>query len=129
MREQAKSWMESASFDLLLIEEICENELLTHMVAFHSQQAIEKIFKAVLEEHEERVSKTHDLTMLSEKIKKLLNIEFDYDILDQMNELYIEARYPTELGLLPKGKPTKEIANQFYKYAEKLYKLIKEKYN
>jgi HEPN domain-containing protein len=129
MRKQAKSWMEAASSDLILIEEIQDNELLTHMVAFHSQQAIEKIFKAVLEENEERVPKTHDLTTLSEKINKLLNIGFDYDILDQMNELYIEARYPTDLGLLPNGKPTKEVANQFYKYAKDLYELVEKKYN
>jgi HEPN domain-containing protein len=129
MKEQAKSWFESAFSDLLVIEEIIENEFLTHMVAFHSQQTIEKILKAVLEEHEERVLKTHDLITLSEKANKFIKINFDYDVLDQMNELYIESRYPTEIGLLPNGKPTKEISNEFYNYARNLYNLIKETYS
>jgi len=129
MKEQAKSWFESASSDLLVIEEIIENEFLTHMVAFHSQQTIEKILKAVLEEHEERVLKTHDLITLSEKANKFIKINFDYDVLDQMNELYIESRYPTEIGLLQNGKPTKEISNEFYNYARNLYNLIKETYS
>lgn len=129
MKEQARSWFESASSGLLVIEEIIDNEFLTHMVAFHSQQTIEKILKAVLEEHEERVLKTHDLITLSEKANKFVKINFDYDIFDQMNELYIESRYPTEIGLLPNGKPTKKVSNEFYKYARNLYNLIKETYS
>ena len=48
MKRQAKGWLDAASDDLLLIEEIIEKDQLTHMAAFLSQQAIEKAFKAIL---------------------------------------------------------------------------------
>ena len=59
MKKQAENWLKSAKDDLILIEEIINNDLLTHMVAFHSQQAIEKSFKAILEEKEAKVPKIH----------------------------------------------------------------------
>ena len=127
MKKQAESWLESAKSDLLVIEGIIENDLLTHMVAFHAQQAIEKTLKAVLEEKDQRISKTHNLTVLSENVLKEIEYEFDLDLIDQLNELYIESRYPTELGLLPSGKPTKEISEKFYEYAKQIFVDIKEK--
>ncbi len=36
-----RDWLESAYYDLLVIENIIENSHLTYMVAFHAQQAIE----------------------------------------------------------------------------------------
>jgi len=42
-------WIKAASDDLLVIEKIIDNEELTHIVAFHSQQAIEKSLKSLLE--------------------------------------------------------------------------------
>ena len=44
MKKQAKGWLDSAKDDLLLIGEINDSDNLTHMVAFHSQQVIEKSF-------------------------------------------------------------------------------------
>ena len=61
MKKQTKSWLRAATDDLTVIEEIIENDELSHMVAFHAQQAIEKCFKAVLEEKESLVPKLHDL--------------------------------------------------------------------
>ena len=48
MKSTTSAWLVAAKDDLLLVEQICQNEELTHMVAFHAQQAIEKSFKAVL---------------------------------------------------------------------------------
>jgi len=39
------------------------------MVAFHSQQAIEKSIKAILEEKETKVPKIHNIITLKEKIE------------------------------------------------------------
>ncbi len=46
MRSQAKAWLDSARDDLRVAEEIIDKDELTHMVAFHCQQAMEKSFKA-----------------------------------------------------------------------------------
>ena len=31
------------------------------------------------------------------------NLQIDEDVLDEMNQVYIESRYPADLGLLPGG--------------------------
>ncbi len=46
--QMAKEWLESANGDLKTIEEIINNDYLTHIAAFHSQQCVEKSFKALL---------------------------------------------------------------------------------
>ena len=126
MKEQANNWLKAAKDDLLLIEEIKENDNLTNMVAFHAHQAIEKSFKSILEEKEGEVLKIHNIITLRGKIEKYISLELDQDIFDQLNELYIDSRYPTELGLLPYGKPTGEIAIKFYEEAKKINKLVKQ---
>lgn len=72
MSEQARGWLEAARDDLLIIEKIIDEEHLTHMVAFHAQQSIEKSFKAVLEQQKENVPKTHDIIVLSKAISKYI---------------------------------------------------------
>ena len=38
-----------------------------------------------------------------------------------MDAVYIEARYPGEMGLLPTGKPTTEEATELYRFAEVIF--------
>jgi HEPN domain-containing protein len=61
MKKQAESWLKAARSDLIVIEEIVDREDVAHMVAFHSQQAIEKSYKAALEEHDQVIPKTHNI--------------------------------------------------------------------
>ncbi len=42
-------WMKAANDDLILLNDIKNNEQITNLTAFHSQQAVEKTLKAVLE--------------------------------------------------------------------------------
>ena len=126
MKKQAKSWLEAAYDDILVIENIKSVEDLSHMVAFHSQQSIEKAFKAILEEHNERIPKTHNLIALLQKVEQYINVEINNSIIAQLNELYIEARYPADFGLLPEGKPSKEKAINFYRYAVEIFELASE---
>ncbi len=128
MKKQAKGWLDAAFDDLRVIEEILSEDDLTHMVAFHSQQAIEKAFKAILEEQELNVPKTHDLIPLHNLIKNSIDIDIEIDLLQQINSLYIGARYPSDLGLLPDGKPSKEIAKQMYLLAKEIVEHIKQKW-
>ena len=37
MKKITKEWIQSAESDLLLIQEIISNQLLTHLAAFHAQ--------------------------------------------------------------------------------------------
>jgi len=124
MRKAAEEWLASAQDDLETIAEVVENPRLTNIVAFHAQQCIEKCFKALLEEREERVPNIHNLVTLLAKVEGSLDESIDEDLLERLNQLYIEARYPGERGLLPEGKPPPDEAHRFYQFTQSIYEQI-----
>ncbi len=52
MKKITEDWIKSARLDLDNISKIFNEEHLTPVIAFHSQQAIEKCLKALMEEHQ-----------------------------------------------------------------------------
>lgn len=123
MRNFTKEQLKAANDDLLTINEIVDNSFLTHITAFHAQQCVEKAMKAILEEYEIDYPKIRKLV----KLKTLVPVELkdiDEDMLFILDDLYIESRYPGELGLLPNGKPTLEDAKEFYQFAQQLFNQI-----
>lgn len=124
MKKATTGWLESAKMDLDSLELIKDQSHLTPVIAFHSHQAVEKVLKAVLEEKQQNVAKTHDLIFLFKKTAKLIFPDLDRDVLKRLNELYIDARYPGELGLLLEGKPALKDANQFYEFAKNIYNQV-----
>ena len=116
----ALEWLKSANDDLMLVSSIIENAELTHMVAFHCQQAVEKALKAALEFAGRDVPQKHDLLTLKDRVGGCVAINNE-DILELLNSLYIDARYPGSLGLLPDGKPTLAEAKEFFQFAQTVY--------
>jgi HEPN domain-containing protein len=92
------------------------------MVAFHAQQAIEKSLKAILENEENRIPKVHKLQNLINRVN--VDIDFDENIIEVLDELYIESRYPGDLGLLPEGKPSLDNAESFYDTAQYIFEEV-----
>ncbi len=125
MKFLAGEWLRSAESDIETIAEIIDNLHLTHVVAFHSHQCIEKCLKAVFEECEMEIDKVHNLLKLYKDISGVINIDFDQDKLELLSKLYIDSRYPSELGLLPNGRPTTGDAKEFYRFATDIYDKIK----
>jgi len=121
MKKITKDWLASAESDLLLIRMILSQENLTHLSAFHAQQSIEKTFKAVVEENDLGLIKTHSLETLFNRVRKSFSQEVDTNLLTLLDQLYLDARYPGELGLLPNGKPSAIEAKEFYTLALQLY--------
>ncbi len=126
MKRQVSNWLKHAEIDLLSAEKLLEDDSLSQSVAFHSHQAIEKSFKAILEENNFRIPKTHDLEKLLGMIQEIgVIIEgIDEDILAQINDVYLDSRYPTDVGLIPEGIPSVEKAINFYRLAEFVYDKI-----
>jgi HEPN domain-containing protein len=104
---------------------IASDEYLTHMVAFHSQRCIEKSLKAVVEEYELGPIRIHNLGRLFEIVRPKVIFDADVVLIEKLDKLYIDARYPGELGLLPNGKPTRADARQFYEFATSIYEQVK----
>ena len=123
MRPMTKEWLKAAYDDILVIEKIYSDELLSHMTAFHSQQCAEKSFKAILEENEIEFPKIHKLRKLQNILPVAIDIQ-DVFIIKTLDELYIESRYPGDMGLLPHGKPTLENAKEFYEFAQDIFNQV-----
>lgn len=124
MKKSALAWMLAAEDDLTLIGEIYSNQSLTHLVAFHAQQAVEKSFKAVIEQYCDSVPKIHALETLLPKVLPYVSFDMDLELLEDLDKLYIDARYPGDLGLLPDGKPTLDDAFEFKQLAEGIFSTI-----
>ena len=128
MDSNALEWLKASNDDLEAIVELLNNPNLTNIASFHAQQSIEKSFKALLESKKIKIQKTHNLEKLHETVKDYINIE-NQNLLELINELYIDSRYPGDLGLLPNGKPTVKDVEGFYEFAKYIYEITKKQIN
>jgi len=125
MKPITEVWLEKAREDLDVVLEIISREHLSGMVAFHSQQAVEKTMKGIIEEFEIGFVKTHNLERLLGVIGKQVNLDVDLNFIKRLDEVYISTRYPSDLGLLPAGKPSIQDAKELYDFADEFYHKVK----
>ncbi len=124
MKAITREWLTRAADDLAAARVLLSQEELTNVVAFHTQQGVEKALKAAIEELDLGLVKTHSLTRLYEMVRPYYPVIADVDMLDRLESVYIEARYPGEMGLLPYGKPTEEKAAGFYRFAQDVFRRL-----
>jgi len=124
MKKTTKEWLSAAEDDLLAAQKLAGEQRLANVVSFHCQQCLEKCFKAIIEESGERSVKSHDLLRLQLNAEIHLS-ESETILIGIINEVYIDARYPGDLGLLPQGKPTLGEVETFIKFCENLFSRIK----
>lgn len=98
-----------------------------NVVAFHCQQCLEKCFKAVIEEQGKPSIKSHDLLRLQLNANIQL-AETETILLGIINEVYIDARYPGDMGLMPHGKPTFGEVENFIHFSETIFYSVKDKF-
>ena len=72
MKSLTEAWLTAAKNDMDVIGRIIADDHLTHIVAFHAQQAVEKCFKALMEEHAVDARKIHSLVTLYAKVEIFL---------------------------------------------------------
>lgn len=126
MKKITAECLDLAFSDLENIRLTMHAEYLTHLVAFHAQQAIEKTFKSILEKVKNDVPKIHNLNKLYSLILEIKpQLIIDLERLEKINEIYTDSRYPRDLGLLPDGKPSTEEAREFYNFALDIYEQVK----
>lgn len=122
MVKMYEEWLKAAYDDIILLNDIIDNKHITNLIAFHSQQVVEKALKGYLEYKKQNIPKIHKIQTLVD----IVDIDFNkYDNLIQLlDSLYIDSRYPGDMGLLPYGKPTIEDAKEFYDFAIKVFNTI-----
>lgn len=121
MKDTTRQWLNFAETDLRTCEKLLDDDFLTNVVAFHSQQVIEKCFKAINEEHGIQLPRIHTLTRLYGSIQNIITFSVDKVMLQKTDTVYTTSRYPSDLGLIPEGKPTKELAVQLCEFAKYIY--------
>ncbi len=89
---------------------------------FHAQQLVEKLLKAEMHRHGVSVPKIHDIVLLADKMQ--LNLPVSREELEFLSSVYIESRYPADIGLLPQGEPTRDDAQQALTIARKVYDFL-----
>lgn len=119
----AHEWIKAALLDLKSIRYLVDDEYLSPIIAFHSQQTIEKCFKALLMSKNINFKKIHSLEKLLSLCDNAVVIN-NYDLIDLLDSLYTESRYPNDIGLLPYGKPTLKDAQEFYKFAQDIFNQV-----
>ena len=122
MKQSTREWLNAAGDDLITIENLLDNPILTNIIAFHAQQAIEKSLKAIIEENGIVFIKTHNLQTLFLKIEEIIPFSVNERIISELDRLYVDTRYPNDLGLMPYGKPTLEEAEIYFQEALKIKK-------
>jgi HEPN domain-containing protein len=125
VKPSASAWLLACEEDLCVVESLLHSGLATGAASFHAQQCVEKALKAVLEEHAGRVPKVHDLDRLFAEAEKYLELEYDEPVVNKLNLLYIESRYPGAFGFLPDGKPTSADVKSFHAFAENIYNTVR----
>jgi len=125
MKKLAEEWLAHADKDLKTIIKIIDEEYLSNVTAFHSHQCIEKCFKALILLKTDKVSKIHNLLKLYGTVRNFFSLDVDIVLLEEVNETYIDTRYPADLGLTPEGDLSLKKAQQFYHLARNLFSQTK----
>jgi len=124
MKQITKNWLSLAEDDLVAAKTLAHEDRLTNLVSFHCQQCLEKCFKALIEEQDKPSIKSHDLL----RLQLYANIQLsgsETNLLGMINEVYIDARYPGDLGLLPNGKPTIQETLEFIQLCDTIFSRVK----
>ena len=124
MKASTKQWLEFAQTDLRSCENNLSDEFVTNVVAFHAQQAVEKAFKALIEEKGIRMSRIHNLSRLKALTEPFLISQIDETELEMLDNVYTSSRYPGDIGLLSTGKPTMNESKELYNIAQRIYNII-----
>lgn len=125
MREATRHWLDFADRDLKSARILAEEPGLAGVSVFHAQQCVEKLLKAVLENEELLIPKTHDLERLMELIRpKAENLKLDEDRLSELSSFYLDSRYPPTLAF-PCGEPTPEDALAMQAFAQEADRAVR----
>ena len=94
-----KVWLGKASNDMLNIDNnLASEDVPWDTVCFHSQQAAEKVLKALLVFNGEKIDRTHDLVALLTQLVEIYPELIQYrEPCQRLNYYAVAVRYPDDL--------------------------------
>jgi len=119
MKDETKQWLGYASENLESAKVLLDSSLFNPCLQ-NTQQAVEKMLKALLVEFSLKFRKTHSIgelvVLLSEKD---LGIEISEDESELLDSIYLPSKYP--LGsILPDFEPDEKICSKCIAIAERV---------
>lgn len=128
MKKLTMQWLRYAADDLRSAKILLEREIYT-IACFHSQQCLEKSLKAILQEKNIKPPRIHNIKILKDMVENALDsiLDISAEEANFLNEVYVEARYPTDIGLLPHGEPTEEDAEKALGIAMRVFAQVEKK--
>ncbi|MBU0693679.1 MAG: HEPN domain-containing protein [Candidatus Omnitrophica bacterium] len=119
-----QEWIEISQYDLQTAEAMFDSGRYLYVV-FMCQQAVEKILKAIyVQKKNELPPRTHNLLYLVDILK--LDIDESKRILfAQLNQFYLESRYPGERNRLAKEMDKNKSLNYLNK-TKQAWKCLKQ---
>jgi HEPN domain-containing protein len=120
-------WLQFAAEDLRSAEILLTAELF-NMVCFHSQQCVEKALKALLARLDKPIPRIHDLINLHQIAQDSLGYSIDLteEGLMLLNDVYLDSRYPRDVGLLPGGQPDQADAQKASAFAAEMFRNLSQ---
>jgi HEPN domain-containing protein len=120
VKEITKQWIKKAKEDYIVTSRDVElDKPVCSAICFHSQQAVEKYIKAVLQENEIYFPKTHDSEKLMDLCKEYIpELEQLVDGLLWLTSYAVEVRYP---GITARKKE----AIKSYEIAKKVRDMVR----
>ena len=124
MKRTVEEWLKISAYDLQTAEAMLISGRYLYVV-FMCQQAIEKILKAIYSDKKNELPpRTHNLLYLVDVLN--LNIlESDKILLSQLNQFYLESRYPDEQGKLAE-EIDKEMSELFLRKTKEVWACLKQ---
>ena len=105
----ALEWLRIAYHDLKSAEILYDAKHYTDSIGNDLQQALEKLFKALMAAKNEKIPKTHDLLEIYESIEDFEIDESDLLYLALATEYFKEERYPNPSYSLPKREEIAQV--------------------
>ena len=108
-----EKWLSFALEDYDLVMYLSKGDKqFNRSICFHAQQYVEKILKGILELNEILPPRTHDINALCKRIANLdIKIPLSEKQILFLSSVYIDTRYPPDIGLLPEGDPSQSDVN------------------
>jgi len=127
----SEKWLKFADEDYALVVFLNNQESkFFRSLCFHAQQFIEKILKGIIEGSGRVPPRIHDINALVKRVNKLgFTIPLEENEILFLSSVYIDIRYPPDVGLIPEGEPTKEDAQMVVKAVEKIKEWITQRGN
>ncbi len=116
-------WLDHSSADLVAASILKEDDRCYDLAAFHCQQSIEKALKAYILLRSGQLVDGHNLTWLCRQAKKHhKGFQQWYDESADLNQCYIETRYPADV----EKEITYKMVQDFFNMAREMYRFIFE---